>query len=641
MLRPRGRVHAVRLLALAAVYLGAGKLGLSLALVHASASAVWPPTGIALAAFLLLGRSVWPAIFMGAFLVNVTTEGNVATSLGIALGNTLEGLVGAELVRRFAGGAAAFDRPRNVFKYVVLAGLVATAISPSFGVTSLCLGGFADWSNYASVWLTWWLGDVGGAVVVAPALVLWAQRPGPTWTQAQRFELVGLGAATFAIGWLAFGGALTAIEGDSPLRFLCLPLTIWAAFRFGQRETAAAVLILSGIAVWGTVIETGHVPNRENASLALLQLFLGVISVTSLSLAAVVSERRRALASLALQAAELARSNAELDEFARVVSHDLKAPLRGISSLATWIVEDCKDVLSAESQEHLSLLDERARRMSRLIDGVLSYSRVGRTRGSLERVDTRAVVEEVVDSLAPRRAVTVRLAGPLPLVRFDRTQLTQVFLNLIQNAVQHIGKPSGEVVVSCHETADAFEFSVRDDGVGIPEAHRPYVFQMFHVVDPKTARAQDRRVARRLRLRGGRVGPGRELPLLDSKADALARARPSAVDGLLRRFDRLHRIVDLAQRALALALEAVDDLRIRDAGHRRLDERGRLLQRVQRIVESLIGGAGDTETDPEPEHHDQQTGDGDPSQAESREIGPHDDLPPAGPAAPCQRSVVS
>src|SRR5262245_11083016 len=141
MQRPRGRARALILLALTALYVAAGKLGLMLALVHASASAVWPPTGIALAAFLLFGRFVWPAIFVGAFLVNVTTEGSPATSLGIALGNTLEGYVGAWLVTRLAGGTAAFDRPRDVFKYVALAGLYATAISPTIGVTSLCLGG--------------------------------------------------------------------------------------------------------------------------------------------------------------------------------------------------------------------------------------------------------------------------------------------------------------------------------------------------------------------------------------------------------------------------------------------------------------------------------------------------------------------
>src|SRR5881628_3438394 len=125
---------------LAIIYFVAGKLGLMLASLHASASPVWPPAGIALAALLLLGYRAWPAIFVGAFLVNVTTAGNIATSLGIAAGNTLEAVCGAWLVNRFARGTRVLDRPPDVFKFA-LAAVISTAVSPSLGVTSLALGG--------------------------------------------------------------------------------------------------------------------------------------------------------------------------------------------------------------------------------------------------------------------------------------------------------------------------------------------------------------------------------------------------------------------------------------------------------------------------------------------------------------------
>src|SRR5437762_13674174 len=140
---------------LAIIYFIVGKLGLMLASLHASASPVWPPTGIALAAALLFGYRVWPAIFVGAFLVNVTTAGDVATSFAIATGNTLEALAGAWLVNRFAGGKTFCDRPQGVFRFA-LAAAISTIISPVFGVTSLALAGFADWTNYGAIWLTWW-----------------------------------------------------------------------------------------------------------------------------------------------------------------------------------------------------------------------------------------------------------------------------------------------------------------------------------------------------------------------------------------------------------------------------------------------------------------------------------------------------
>jgi hypothetical protein len=147
---------------LAAIYFVAGKLGLKLAFLHASATAVWPPAGISLAVFLIVGYRVWPGIFLGAFLVNVTTAGAVLTSFGIATGNTFEGLAGAYLVNRFANGRNAFDQPRDIFKFVGFAGVISTAVSATFGVTSLCLGGLAQWATCGPIWLTWWLGGCRG-----------------------------------------------------------------------------------------------------------------------------------------------------------------------------------------------------------------------------------------------------------------------------------------------------------------------------------------------------------------------------------------------------------------------------------------------------------------------------------------------
>src|SRR5206468_10767597 len=122
-----------------------------LAFLNASATAVWPPTGVALAALLLFGYRLWPGILAGAFLVNLTTAGTVLTSAGIALGNALEALVGAWLVNRYAGGASPFDRARVFFRFVLLAGLVGPAVSATCGVTSLFLGGLAAGDRILSV----------------------------------------------------------------------------------------------------------------------------------------------------------------------------------------------------------------------------------------------------------------------------------------------------------------------------------------------------------------------------------------------------------------------------------------------------------------------------------------------------------
>ena len=288
-----GRVAALAILAV--TYGIAGKLGLRLAFVHASATAVWPPTGIALAALLVRGYRVWPSILLGAFLVNVTTAGSVGTSIGIALGNTLEAVLGAFLVRRYANGPRTLDRAQDIFKFALLAGVVSTTVSATFGVTSLALAGFADWNSYASIWLTWWLGDAAGALIVAPLLLLWNANRRVHWPRGQALEALLFVVCLVVVGQAVFGGWLPTDVHNHPLEFLCIPPLVWAAFRFGQREAATASVALSALALWGTLRGFGpFVRDTQNESLLLLQAFIATVAVTTMAICAVVAERRRA-----------------------------------------------------------------------------------------------------------------------------------------------------------------------------------------------------------------------------------------------------------------------------------------------------------------------------------------------------------
>lgn len=295
MFRSRFLKDAALLAALTVVYFVAGRLGLGLASVHASATAIWPCTGIALAAFLILGYRVWPAILAGAFLVNITTAGSLATSLGIATGNTLEGIAGWYLISRFAGGQRAFEKAQNVFRFALLAGMISTAVSATVGVTTLALGGFADWSKYGAIWCTWWLGDGVGAVVVTPLLILWWQNPRLDWTRRQVIELAFLFSGLLLTGQSVFGGLFHAALKNYPFEYLCVPFLIWAAFRFGRRKAATATFLLAAIATWGTVRGFGpFARDSQNTSLLLMQTFMGIMAVTSIVLAAEVTEHRRA-----------------------------------------------------------------------------------------------------------------------------------------------------------------------------------------------------------------------------------------------------------------------------------------------------------------------------------------------------------
>ncbi|HEY6209851.1 MAG TPA: MASE1 domain-containing protein [Gemmatimonadales bacterium] len=287
------------LVALAAAYFVAGKLGLAFAFVNPSVSAVWAPTGIALASFVLFGYGVWPAIFLGAFLVNLTTTGSVASSVGIGVGNTLEGVVGAYLVNRFARGRRVFERAQDVFRFALLAGVVSTVLSATMGATSLALAGLGRWAHYGPIWATWWVGNAVGDLVLAPAVILWAAPPRVRWSRRQALEGAGLLLSVVVVGLAVFGGVFPLPIRNYPVEFLCVPFFVWAAFRFGQREVASAVVAVSAIAIWGTLEGFGPFARATpNESLLLLQSFMGVTAVMTLALGAVVLERRQVEAQL-------------------------------------------------------------------------------------------------------------------------------------------------------------------------------------------------------------------------------------------------------------------------------------------------------------------------------------------------------
>jgi diguanylate cyclase (GGDEF)-like protein len=227
--------------------------------------------------------------------VNVTTAGSVATSIAIAAGNTLEGVAGAWLVNRWARGCDAMNRTRDVFLFAILACILSTMVSATIGVTSLSLGGFAAWSDYLNVWVTWWLGDAVGDAVVAPLFLLWAFNPTVRWRRLQIVEAAALLGCLILVGQVVFNGVLISGHENYPLEYLCIPILIWVAFRFGQREVATAIFVLSVVAIWGTMHGMGPFGrDSRNESLLLLQSFLGISAVMTMALAAEVSERRSA-----------------------------------------------------------------------------------------------------------------------------------------------------------------------------------------------------------------------------------------------------------------------------------------------------------------------------------------------------------
>jgi|GEM_PF-4626330 len=282
-----------------ALYYYGGRLGLSLAVTHPSATVVWPPTGLALWAVLVLGQRVWPAIFLGAFLVNIETAGAVITSLGIATGNTLEAITGAYLTRRVIQTPVAFERANEVVKFTVFTAMTSTLVSPTIGVTSLCMGAAARWDNYLDIWMTWWLGDMSSNLILAPLLLVWSKTPFPRWQLRSLWDAVWLLLLVLVFGQTVFGEWVFSDFKNHPLSFLCILPLLLSALRFGPYGAVTASFSMSVIAIWGTVHELGPFAVKNlTDSLLLLQAFMATISVMTLVLAAVLAERKQALDTL-------------------------------------------------------------------------------------------------------------------------------------------------------------------------------------------------------------------------------------------------------------------------------------------------------------------------------------------------------
>ncbi|MEY2520025.1 MAG: hypothetical protein QOF24_1784 [Verrucomicrobiota bacterium] len=483
-------IHSLRFRAaltvgiLTVLYFVAAKFSLKLAFLHASASPVWPPAGIALAAFLVMGYRVWPGIFVGAFLVNLTTAGNVFTSVGIATGNTLEAIVGAWLIHRFADGTRVFDRAQNVFKFSMVV-LVSTLVSPTIGLTSLALAGYADWANYGAIWLTWWLGDATGDFIVAPLLILWYGASARRWDRAGFLEVILLFLLLFFLGQLVFGGWLPIASRNYPIAFICGPIVIWTAFRFTQRETATGIFILSALAIWGTL--RGYGPfalESGNHSLVMLQASTAILIITAMALAAGMAERRRAEAAIEQQRATVEAANRTKDNFLAMLSHELRTPLTPV--LAALDALKTERQAPAELDATLAMMRRNIELESQLIDDLLDLTRITKDKLQLqlESVNAHDAISNVIEicsaeARAKKLEVRLELKATDFRVMADPAKFQQIIWNLFKNAIKFTGENGIITISSANHLPHILTIGVGDTGIGIEPEIMERIFNPF------------------------------------------------------------------------------------------------------------------------------------------------------------------
>ena len=505
-----GLVAFLELAGLTLAYVALAKLGLMMDAVAGFATLVWPASGLSLAALLLRGQRLWPAVALGAFLSNLWVGAAPLLAAGIALGNTLEAIAGAAALRHVPGWNPTLDRTRDALALVLVA-FASTTVSATVGVLSLSAGGILVSDSFAETWRAWWVGDALGDLVVAPLFLVWATRRASDLGEAGRVEGGALALALLGVCVLIFG-QLTPLPLLGQAYFV-YPLLMWAALRFGQRGAVTATFACSAIAVAATALERGpFVRPTLHQSLLVLHLFMAITASTFLVFGASVLERRKAVRDLrAAQrgletrveegALALNRANERLlllkqleeavgarDALISIASHELRTPLAAMQLHVDLMT---RALLKNPEQEStpdkmmtkLATFERHIGRLSRLIDHLLDVSRItaGRLVLALEEVDLAAIARDVVarfDEVLRRAQCTVTLRAPLPVVgNWDRLRLEQIVSNLLSNAAKYgIGRPIEIEVGGEGETA---RLVVRDHGIGIPAEDQKRIFERF------------------------------------------------------------------------------------------------------------------------------------------------------------------
>ncbi|HEX9298502.1 MAG TPA: MASE1 domain-containing protein [Actinomycetota bacterium] len=484
-----------RLAIVAGSYVVSARIGLSLSVAHGSATPVWAPTGISLAALLLFGRKVWPAVFVGAFLANSMTPVPIGLAFAIAVGNTAEALLGWFLLTRI-GFRNGLERVHDVIALVVGAAVLSTAVSATVGVTASLFAGTIASSTYLQHWGIWWVGDMMGDLLVASLLLVWVGR-WDDWRRSRALEAIVLLALLVAVSAFVFAGSRWIYS------FLVFPLLLWATLRFRQRGATLAVFLTAAIALW-RILE-GAAPvglSDPTAAVEAFQALFGFVVVSLLIVAATTSERAVAEETLAererlqeqmRKALDRERDAANelrsLDEmkttFLHAVSHDLRTPLASIFGLAVTLQRDDVQLVVDDRRDLAERIARSARKLDRLVNDLLDVERIDRGVVALNRqaIDVGALARAVVQDVELGGHPLQVDADPI-VAKVDAVQIERIVENLVTNAVRHT--PEGTSVwLGVRAQGGGVLISVEDAGPGVPPRERSSIFRPFERADPR------------------------------------------------------------------------------------------------------------------------------------------------------------
>ncbi len=527
--------YIAKILFTAAVYFILARLSLQLQFHSSNATPVWPPSGFAFAMMVLWGMRITPGILIGAFAANMavflsnhTCSVGTASlaSLFIAFGNSIETIVGYFLLKRFVPRIRTnfFKHSRNVYVFLGI-GIMMCLFAATIGVNTVYAAHIITIEQYWKVWLTWWLGDLSGILLVTPFILIWLLIPGMfafmiSGNWRDKLEVTTLFVITGLSSGLIFDDWLFSVPF---LRwaFWMIPVLIWAAIRFDQRITVTAIVLCSIIAVKGTV--AGHGPfgvSTLNDALLTLQGFIGIAAITTLTLNAAIAQLKetelmlreagnqleervqertaelaKATSQLIDQNTSLEKMNAELKSFSYIASHDLQEPLRKIQTISKRILEKEEAALSETGKDYFKRLHLAAYRMQTLIDDLLTYSRTNLEEKKFETIHLKKIIEEVREDfheLMQQKSARIE-TNELCEVKVIPFQFHQLMHNLVSNSLKFSGADRNPHIIiesklgngSHLEPTDIFfhkkfcHITVKDNGIGFEAMHSERIFEIF------------------------------------------------------------------------------------------------------------------------------------------------------------------
>jgi signal transduction histidine kinase len=511
----------VEFLVVVVLYYASAKLGQVLSIPPGNVTPVWPPSGIALAALLLIGNRAAVPVGVAAFLANTnfydvsnltSVIQFVATGFPIAAGSALQPFVGAYLIRRNTDSVDVFGNVTDFLKFCAVVPVMCL-VSASFGSPTLWMAGLISLDALPELWTTWWLGDSVGVFVTGTLLLSWLrqneQKPGRRYGVECGLILV----PTVFVSLFAFTHFFGSATAGYPLEFAPIPFLLWAGLRLGLRGTTAVIFVVEVIAIYGT--HQGQSPfavGTLNHSLMLLQLFVTITTIAALIVAVFVNQSETAERALeeardrldlrvkerteelqkAIVVAEEARSSAESANLAKSkflanVSHEIRTPMNAILGFTDILHSQLEN---AQQKSYLASIQSSGKTLFTLINDILDLSRV--ESGGLELdydvVDAGRIFREVEGMFAQEaleKGLTLRMEVDPELpeaVVLDGGRLLQILSNLVSNAIKFT--ESGHVTVSVRSPKSGdnsvdLNFDIRDTGIGIPEDQQERIFGKF------------------------------------------------------------------------------------------------------------------------------------------------------------------